>query len=678
MGFNPAPSRGGYFYLNQGLFANDMLMIDLLTLVLVVLLLVGGTACEQPRQLSGISIELQRRGTSRVSRSVLALEKQFPVKDHVPLIDVHALDWESFGYQLESGIDQRYVNDKDRSSRNLLYAQEETKKQRSNRGYIRHAHHSEQDAATFLAIFERRRQLASTQSQSQRRSLSPHTTLTPVESNRSSIELMDFYNNEYVGMLGVGTPPQMFTVVFDTGSSDFWVPSEECTTCGNSQTFQQTLSSTYVKVNASNSSPPVQAAFNIKYGSGEVNGLIASETVSLGKLKLPNVEFALATFEDDVIANFDMDGVFGMAFPALSQLKNKNVACTLLAQKYPHLSNGFSVYMVRDAHQVKHSALTFGGYDLNIVGPQAVFYYTPLTGKGFYQISLSNVEVGHVMVFENVASFYDTTKGGGVQYELCPGDGKTLCTSAIVDTGTSGIGIPSNSFHAVRNLIAKDKICDLNLLICLHTSVDEFPVLMLTVGNGIKLPLLPSDYVMCDETERCYLRIQPGNSDMWVLGDAFLGAYYTYFDVENMKIGFACKGVNACSGGDWNGVGGKLYGETVPVWKRTIFISMLGLCVITSLSLMFDIVMQYKSKSDDNAGDESTHFRFKFLLSRFTGSTADAEDSDKEQVWEHVPTEHRSLLRSPPQPSAASMRTSSAGGAESYQAKRLNANSLVV
>ena len=79
--------------------------------------------------------------------------------------------------------------------------------------------------------------------------------------------------------VGIGTAAQAFEVVFDTGSSNLWVPSKECATAGCllHHKFDPSKSSTYVAN---------KTYFEIQYGSGAVVGYTGQDSVTLAGLTI--------------------------------------------------------------------------------------------------------------------------------------------------------------------------------------------------------------------------------------------------------------------------------------------------------------------------------------------------------------------------------------------------------
>ena len=361
-----------------------------------------------------------------------------------------------------------------------------------------------------------------------------------------TISLTDYFNNQYVGSLEIGTPPQKLTVVFDTGSSDLWLPAKKCgAKCGKHDTFDGSKSSTYEQIMNPHGTP---AAFEVDYGSGRVTGAQARDTVTVGGLKIEKVKFGEVDYEDEEIREFMMDGIAGMAFPGLAMVTQPTLL-ELLHEQHPEVPYLFSVYLSTNPDD-KKSHLAFGSYDLSLVGKNASWHYTPLVRRGDEDTTLR----------------YWLTKLKGVELEV----GDAWCAKgcySIVDSGTSGLGLPDDVYDdfvaaVTRGLNCKD-------VTCYYASEDDFPDLSFSLEPDNVFPLRARDYVSCSRWGECVVKVQKASgSPYWILGDVFTEAYYTLYDVENLRVGFACEG--ECEGGGWHGKGGYVDVDDPSVWAQLL------------------------------------------------------------------------------------------------------------
>jgi hypothetical protein len=318
-----------------------------------------------------------------------------------------------------------------------------------------------------------------------------------------SVVINDYMNSQYYGEISLGTPSQKFQVIFDTGSSDLWVASKKCdSSCGRHAKYDSTKSSSYVKNGTD---------FNILYGSGPVSGYMSIDKHNVGELEISGQDFAEVTDASGLGSAFllgKFDGILGLAFPALSVNKVPTVFQNMVEKGVVDKAQ-FAFYLGNN----DVGELTFGGVDTkHFIGDIS---YVPLKSTTYWEISLQQMIVS------------------GVTY--ASGD-----VNAIVDSGTSILTGPSDVVASIAKSIgAKPIIAGEYLVACNYDTLPNFDFVI----NGATYSISPAEYLIPDG-DLCLLGLMALDvpspaGPLWILGDVFMRKYYTVFDYENQRVGFA-------------------------------------------------------------------------------------------------------------------------------------------
>ncbi|KAF3763041.1 hypothetical protein M406DRAFT_83961 [Cryphonectria parasitica EP155] len=316
------------------------------------------------------------------------------------------------------------------------------------------------------------------------------------------VPIENYLNAQYFSEISVGSPPQTFKVILDTGSSNLWVPSSKCGSiaCYLHNKYESSSSSTYKKNGSS---------FEIQYGSGSMKGFVSQDTLTIGDITVKNQDFAEATEEPGLAFAFGkFDGILGMGYDTISVNKIVPPVYNMIDQKLID-EPVFAFYLSSDGDG---SEVVFGGSDKAHYTGKIV--NIPVRRKAYWEVDLDGITIDG-----ETASFEDS--------------------GIILDTGTSLIALTTDIAEMLNAQIgAKKGYSGTYTLEC--NTRDSLPDITFGLA-GYNFTIGPYDYTI-ESGGSCisaFMGLNLPAGLQGILGDAFLRRWYSIYDIGNNQVGIA-------------------------------------------------------------------------------------------------------------------------------------------
>ncbi|CAK7892013.1 hypothetical protein CAAN1_19S01068 [[Candida] anglica] len=331
----------------------------------------------------------------------------------------------------------------------------------------------------------------------------------------------------------------IYPLLLDTGSSMSWIYDESCTSgaCSHSSiakfSFPLSTSTSYSK-------------FSLAYMGDIVSGSVLDTSgpapnnlqVSVGGgLSLSNYSLGLAQDAPSIFDDFAISGIVGI--PA-TYSGNSNLIHQLYSSGVIEHQQ-FSILLapndtniqIEDVDGARSSVPSNFGGILSFGSEIPEFQsseteYVPLQkNKGqYWLVGIENVFLHNSSATTQLVNSYQR--------------------SALIDTGTTGIVFPmKDSDTVLAQLFGSSVVSDGQGNYAFPCAESNSATVTFDMGSGILLNISSSSFVGDEYTTQglegyCASKIQgTPNASYWVLGAAFLREYYTTFDLDNKRVGFA-------------------------------------------------------------------------------------------------------------------------------------------